>query len=114
MSLVCIENNSIHVTNQNRVNIILQTIIDPIIRKILFCTKNKAKTIKQITQETGFSSSMTYRKIKYLIENDLLLISGDVHAKARKSLMYQSKIRKIMIDFDTSEMNMKIYLNSED
>ena len=95
---------------ETRKDIILKMISDSQQRKIIMCINNKAKTVKQISEETGMSISMTYRKINQLKRKNMLILSGNI-IKNKREFRYQSKVSKVIIKFD-SETDVRIYTNN--
>jgi len=111
MALVCYHGEIPHKINQDKANTILETVLDLDRRKIIFCIKNKSKTIMQISEETGLSISSVYRKIRKLDEKKLLFLSGDINLHRKREFRYKSRIRKVVVIFDQDGIDVKIYSN---
>ena len=63
--------------------------------KIINCICREAKTVKQISKETELTISTTYRKIKKLNENNMLILSGSINIENKREFRYQSKTNTI-------------------
>ena len=96
--------------NQDRVDVILKTMLDQDRRKIISCIKNESKTVIQISKETGLSISSVYRKIRELDEKKLLFLSGDINLHRKKEFRYKSKIRKVVVVFEKMLLMLKYIL----
>ena len=114
MALICYHGEIPRKINQDKANLILETIFDPDRRKIIFCIKNESKTISQISKKTGLSTSSVYRKIRDLDEKKLLFLSGNINIHRKKEFRYKSKIRKVVVVFDKDVTDVKIYSNFRD
>ncbi len=111
MALVCYHGEIPHKINQDRVDVILKTMLNQDRRKIISCIKNESKTISQISKETGLSISSVYRKIRELDEKKLLFLSGDINLHRKKEFRYKSKIRKVVVVFEKDVTDVKVYSN---
>jgi predicted transcriptional regulator len=111
MALVCYHGETPREINQDRAGVILKTILDKDRRKIIFCIKNKSKTLSQISKETGLSISSVYRRIHDLDEKELLILSGDINLHGKREIRYKSKIRKVVVVFDKDVTDVKVYSN---
>ncbi len=114
MALVCYHGEIPHKINQDKASIILKTILDLEQRKIIFCIKNKFKTVLQISKETGLSISSVYRKIWKLDEKKLLFLSSNINFHRKREFRYKSKIRKVVVVFDKDVTDVTIYSNLRD
>ncbi len=111
MALVCYHGEIPYKINQDRVDVILKTMLDQDRRKIISCIKNESKTVIQISKETGLSISSVYRKIRELDEKKLLFLSGDINLHRKKEFRYKSKIRKVVVVFEKDVTDVKVYSN---
>ncbi len=111
MALVCYHGKTPYKINQDRVDVILKTMLDQDRRKIISCIKNESKTVIQISKETGLSISSVYRKIRELDEKKLLFLSGDINLHRKKEFRYKSKIRKVVVVFEKDVTDVKVYSN---
>lgn len=110
MTLLLYHEIKLHTINQQNADIILKVISDLQQRKIITCINNKAKTVKRISEETGVTISTTYRKINDLKRKNMLILSGNI-IKNKREFRYQSKIRKVVIEFE-DKIDVKIYTNN--
>ncbi len=111
MALVCYHGQTPYKINQDRVDVILKTMLNQDRRKIISCIKNESKTVIQISKETGLSISSVYRKIRELDEKKLLFLSGDINLHRKREFRYKSKIRKVVVVFDKDVTDVKVYSN---
>ncbi len=111
MALVCYHGEIPYKINQDRVDVILKTMLNQDRRKIISCIKNESKTVIQISKETELSISSVYRKIRDLDEKKLLFLSGNINLHRKREFRYKSKIRKVVVVFDQNVMDVKVYSN---
>ncbi len=111
MSVIFYRGETAHGINQERGNEILEVMLDHVNRKIITCIKDESKTALQISEETGLSSSMTYRRLRELKEKNLLILSGEIATDKKKRFKHKSKIRKVVTSFDGNLTDIKIYSN---
>ena len=111
MALICYHGKIPRKINQDRANIILETILHLDRRKVIFCIKNESKSIIQISEETGLSISSVYRMIRKLDEKKLLFLSGNINLHRKREFRYKSKIRKVVVVFDKDVTDVKVYSN---
>ena len=65
-------------------NAILTALADPEVVSILDCTMDRSKSVCDIIRETDMPHTTAYRKIKWLVdENFLLLIKSQLMLRAR-------------------------------
>ena len=114
MALVCYHGEIPHKINQDRANIILKTILDPVLRKVIFCIKDESKPVSQISNETGLSISSVYRRIRDLDKKKLLFLSGIIRLQGQREFRYKSRIRKVVVVFDKDVTDVKVYSNLRD
>lgn len=114
MALVCFHREVPYSINQEKADAIFKVMLDPIRRKIMYCIKNKSKTVIQISEDTGLPISNVYRKIRELDEKKLLILSGAINEYGKREFQYKSKIRKVIVTFDECVMDVKIYSNLKD
>lgn len=68
-------------------------------QKIIVCIYDEAKTVKQISKETGLTLSTTYRKVNELNKNHLLILSGSINSENKREFSY--KIKRDIIDWES-------------
>ena len=73
----------------------LNCISDVYLRSVLFSTIDKPKSVFQISKNTKIPLRTVYRKIGFLIENNLLTTSSVVTDDGKKYFLYQSKIDSV-------------------
>ena len=111
MALVCYHGENHYPINQEKADLVLNTISDRERRKIINSIRDDFKTAHQISEETGLPKSTIYRKIRELEENKLLIISGRIGTHGKRESTYKSKIRKVIMTFDDDVLDVKIYTN---
>jgi DNA-binding transcriptional ArsR family regulator len=100
--------------DSDRTNEILKVMIDPISRKILVDIKDNSKTILQISKDLELTISKTYRTLNKLNKKKLLIVTGEINSRHKKTSKYKSKIRKIIRTYDDIVTDVKIYSNLRD
>ncbi len=111
MDLAFYHDETSYKIDQKKADVILRIILDQENRMIINCIKDESKTISQIVNNTGISTSTVYRKIHNLNEKKLLILSGDINIQGKREFKYQSKIRKVVTVFEEGIIDVKVYAN---
>lgn len=76
---------------------------DPYSRRVLAVSVRKAKSVKDISQETGLPLPTTYRHVNVLAESGLLVVERSALTPDGKRYdLYRSRIRSARIELDGS------------
>lgn len=80
---------------------ILSALADEEMVQILNSTKNKAKSVLTIMKLYDISHSTVYRKIKWLLDNGLLIVDKiEITDDGKKFSLLRSTIKTIQINYD--------------
>jgi hypothetical protein len=98
---------------------ILAALSDNELQRIMESAIYQSKSVNQIIFETNISHTSTYRKIKWLVEEKLLIVDKiEITEEGKKSslfrtvlivVVYDIQIRKVGIYFLSSGNNMPYY-----
>ncbi len=109
MALLCFHGIKPFKIDENKANLILNTLSDSYNRDILNCIKYESKSVIRISIETHIPLASVYRKIIHLKKNNLLfksaIISDDTH---KKIYFYRSKIDKVEMSYNKT-LELKVY-----
>lgn len=114
MALICYHGDNPHIINQERADIILESIANPDRRKIISTIKNKFKTANQIAKDVELPISTVYRRIRELNDKNVLIVQARITKKGKKEFSYKSKVRKVVFTFEDNMLDVQIYTNLRD
>ena len=100
------------ITEEERKQVILESLADKYCKLILKNTLDKPKSAMIIAQEEKIPLSTVYRKLQKLHNGKLLAISGSINRDGKKYFLYMSKIREINIHWDVIETKIDCVLNN--
>ena len=81
--------------------------------KIIMSVTNISKTVSQICRENNLPRSSTYKKIKRLLNADLITIERvNIDGKGKRVVFYRSKVKSLEINLQAGDVFMKY--NKED
>ena len=96
--------------SQNIKNAILAVLADPEMVSIINSTMNETKSVYDIIMETQMPHTTAYRKIKWLVEQDLLVIDRIcISDEGKKYSLFHSVFRSIVVKYE----NIKIIIEAE-
>ncbi len=78
---------------------VLEVFSDNYTRIILSTMMESPKSALQITEETKIPLTTVYRKLRHLIEENLIRISGHIAENGKKNFLYKSKLKSFHIAF---------------
>lgn len=91
---------------------ILLALADPEIKSILDYTSYESRTINQIIRECNMAHTSAYRKVRWLLENNLLVTDTFVIAQdGKKSSLVRSIFKSITIKYTPIEMTVEVEQN---
>lgn len=90
---------------------LLEIFSDKYCRAILESTRDKSKSVIEITRETGIPISTVYRRIQTLHDNKLLKTSGVITDDGKRLFMYKSKIKGIQSRYNDGKTEVELILN---
>ena len=84
---------------------ILTALADKEMVKIIDCTTNRPASVNEIIKETDIPHTTAYRKIKWLLEEGLLLVER-IHLTpdGKKFSLFRSILKSITIKYDQNKM----------
>ena len=86
-------------------NAILHSLADEQIMSIINCTRDTAKSMNDIINETQNSRTTVHRKINSMIKNGLLVVEKFMIASdGKKSKLFRSKLSGIKIKYEDNNM----------
>ncbi|MFY9300970.1 MAG: winged helix-turn-helix domain-containing protein [Candidatus Nitrosotenuis sp.] len=77
----------------------LEVFSDNYTRTILSTMMDRPKSVLQISAETKIPPTTVYRKIRQLLENNLVRTSGKIAENGKKNFLYKSKIKSFHVMF---------------
>lgn len=89
---------------------ILTALVDPEMVSVINSTMYESKSVYDIIMETKMPHTTAYRKIKWLVEQDLLVIDRFcINDEGKKYSLFHSVFRSIVVKYE----NMKIIIEAE-
>lgn len=88
----------------------LEFFSDSYTRSILATVMDKPKSALQIADETKIPFTTVYRKLRNLLENNTIRISGYIAENGKKNFLYKSKIKSFHITF--TQDKLAIFVNA--
>jgi len=90
---------------------ILSVLADDEMIRILNSTKNESKSAVTIMKINDISHSTTYRKIKWLLENGLLIVDKiEITNDGKKFSLLRSTLKTVQINYE-NEVTIKVIEN---
>ena len=91
------------ITDKRVIAAILSVLADEEMIRILNSTKNETKSAVTIMKLNDISHSTVYRKIKWLLENGLLIVDKiEITDDGKKFSLLRSTIKTVQINYDDS------------
>ena len=99
---------------QNIKKAILVVLADPEMVSIINSTMNETKSVYDIIMETKMPHTTAYRKIKWLVEQDLLVIDRiSISDEGKKYSLFYSVYRSIVVKYENNEIQIEAERNIE-
>jgi predicted transcriptional regulator len=106
-------NNSKSITmilDSQKKNAILTALADPEAVSIINSTMNQSKSVSDIIRETNVPHTTAYRKIKWLVDEKLLVVDKVlINDEGKKYSLFHSIFRSIIVKYE----NNKILIDAE-
>ncbi len=93
------------------VRAIVNALSDEYSRKIIAATVPKAKSPEEISEEQGIPVSTCYRRIHDLLTLSIIHVSRIDLANGKKSVLYQSAYKNILVKFESNELSVDLVPN---
>ncbi len=100
------------ISEEEKKQVILQSLGDKYCQLILKNTLEKPKSAMKISFEEQIPLSTVYRKLQKLYDGKLLTISGAINRDGKKYFLYMNKIQEINIHWDATETKVDCVLNN--
>ena len=86
-------------------NAILTALADPEVVSILDCTMVRSKSVCDVIRETGMPHTTAYRKIKWLVDEKLLVIDKvSINADGKKYSLFHSIFRSLIVRYENNKI----------
>jgi predicted transcriptional regulator len=91
---------------------ILAALADKEIVRIMDCAMFRSKSVNDVIRETGVSHSTAYRKIKWMLEEGLLLTERmDITPDGKKFSLFRSTLKSINVKYELGKTRLEIEYN---
>ena len=86
---------------------ILSALADPETSKIIECTTLKAMSVPDIIKEIDIPHTTAYRKIKWLVDNELVTVENIIITEdGKKYSMFRSLYRSFNVTYDLGKVKI--------
>ena len=97
------------VKNERAKQAILVALADKEIMKILDCALFRLKSVNDIIKECEIPHTTTYRKIKWLLGENLLVVDKiEITPDGKKFSLFRSVFKSISVRYDTGNMVVEV------
>lgn len=98
--------------NQKLRDAVLTTLGDKEMVQIMnFCMYNAA-SVSEVIKETGIPHTSAYRKIKWMLENGILIIDHFfISPEGKKTSLFKSILRSISVNYEANEIKITAEYN---
>lgn len=91
---------------------ILEALTDTYSRRILLSAIPHARTVREICSEQGLPQSSTYRTVKGLVKNDLMMVDRSVLSPdGKKYATYRTTFSYVCVEMKNGSLAVKVGLN---
>jgi DNA-binding transcriptional ArsR family regulator len=91
---------------------VLTALADSEMVKILDAAMYQSKSVIQILRETGVSHSTAYRKIKWLVEEKLLIVDKiDITEEGKKSSFFRTILKSFNVKYEYNNVDIEAEQN---
>ena len=92
---------------------VLTALADEDMVKILNSTQDELKSVSDIIREHNIAHTTAYRKIKWMVANELLVVEKiQLTNDGKKASLFKSTIRSAKINYENREVNIETLRNS--
>ena len=100
------------INNEKLKKTILFVIGDNEMVQIMNCSMYKSVSVNDIIKETGIPHTTTYRKIKWMLENGILITEKIfITEDGKKSSLFRSTLKLILIKYERNEIIVQAEYN---
>jgi len=101
MSVQEATNSGLAIKSEKIKRAVLTALADSEMVKILDAVMYQSKSVLQILRETGVSHSTAYRKIKWFVEEKLLIVDKiDITEEGKKSSFFRTILKSVNIKYE--------------
>jgi hypothetical protein len=94
---------------------ILTALADKEMMKILDCAMHKQKSFAEIVKETDIPQTTAYRKIKWLVQEKLMIVASiQITDDGKKSSLFRSTLRSLNVKYEPGEIIIEAEKNVDD
>ena len=91
---------------------ILLALADTELQKIMDAAVNQSKSVNQIIEEGNVSHSTAYRKIRWLVEEKLLIVDKiGIKEDGKKSSLFRTRLKSFNIKYEHNNLFMEAEQN---
>lgn len=91
---------------------ILLALADTESQRIMDAAVNQSKSVNQIIQESNVSHSTAYRKIRWLVEEKLLIVDKiEITEDGKKSSLFRTTLKSFNISYEQSNLHVEAEQN---
>ena len=92
---------------------ILTALADEDMVKILNSTQTQTMSVNDIIREHNIAHTTAYRKIKWMVENDLLVVEQiKLTEDGKKSSLFRSTISSAKVNYENGEVHVEMVKNA--
>lgn len=92
---------------------VLTALADEDMVKILNSTQKEIKSVNDIIREHNIAHTTAYRKIKWMVENDLLVVEKiKLTGDGKKSSLFRCSFSSAKINYENGEVNVEMVKNA--
>lgn len=101
------------IINKKFKQVLLTALSDEDIVKIFNSTKQNSKSVPTLMKLYNISHSTIYRKIKWMLDNNLLVTDKiEIREDGKKFSLFKSTIKSIKVNYDDDNVTIEIQENT--
>jgi len=102
----------VQATDQTYQMNLLRALADDEARKIIACAISAGKSVADIVRDCSIPHTSAYRLVNELKSQGLLIVERVMISKdGKKSLLYRSSVRSVLVKFEEGQINVEILPN---
>jgi len=101
------------ITNEKFKQVLLTALSDEDIVKIFNSTKQNSKSVQTLMELHNISHSTIYRKIKWMLDNNLLVTDKiEIREDGKKFSLFKSTIKSIHVNYENDNISVEVEENT--
>lgn len=100
------------ITNEKFKQVLLTALSDEDIVKIFNSTKQNSKSVQTLMELHNISHSTIYRKIKWMLDNNLLVTDKIEIKDGKKFSLFKSTIKSIRVNYENDSVSVEVDENT--